>query len=1859
VIVSSPTFGGTGCLGNGPTNSHVVAEYIFQEGGGTTTINSGTDGESGDAVLIYGAAFSTNVPSSNAACGWSASFPSSGSGSLTPAVETSASYDPLAGATNFTLMAWVKRESVSSTNNTAARIVSDTSSTALTNTTAGFEFRFSGASGTLALRVNGNEVSTSVGGIAPNSNTWHHVAVVYDGTRPATNTLSRNVHFYVDGVQRGDGNTLTNVVVGSNTNKLTIGNSAVSRGVGNLLVGKLDDVRVLRGYAPAAVGDGKTNTTITCFMNSKDDFEPPTISCPTNITVSTNPGQCVATGVNLGAPVTSDNCGVASVTNNAPAQFPVGTTVVTWTVTDAVGNHTSCQQTVTVIDTEPPSISCPVDVTVNTTGGGCGASNVSLGQPTVADNCPGVSVANNAPATFPVGTTVVTWTATDASGNHNTCQQFVTVANQVPTISCQSNVTVNADAGNCYASGVNLGQPTISGNCGIASLTNNAPATFPVGTTTVTWTVVDANGSSNSCQQTVTVLDNQSPTISCPANVTVNADAGQCSASSVNLGQPVVSENCPGASVTNDAPATFPVGATTVTWTVTDAHGGSATCQQTVTVVDATKLDSDGDGMPDCWELSNELDPNDPANANMDADGDGYTNYEEYWMGTDPQQGPDPLSPGDPVTIHVDASYTGAVENGGVDAPYKRIQSAIDAASSNQITAIWVRPGIYNERPYCTGKANIHFFSDAGASATIIDGQHVNSSVVRIYDFTRATFRGFTIRNASTDWLGAGLRIEATNGVILVANNIITGNVTTNTSSSGGGGGIYLKTADGSRLVNNFITKNSARRGGGVLFAAGKPQFWHNTVADNAATDGKGGGISALLGIRPDIRNNIVWGNAGTGTVAQVHSSGLLFITNNVVQGGATGFNNIDADPKFISPVLNNYHIRVDSSARDAAVNLPLTWDADNEFRPEGAAKEIGADEFVDTDGDGLPDSWQSRYGTVDPSADNDNDGLTNLQEYQAGTDPTNPDSDGDGTIDGCDANPLVADTNTSNASNNGPICAGDTLQLHAAGVIGGSFSWTGPNGFTSTEQDPQITNAQPSASGAYYVTETAEGQSPVQSCTAVTVTAFPSAGITAPATVCPGFAGIVASVPDAGPGATYNWSISNGTIQSGQGTSSIRWKAGYGGSVQLGVTVTSRIGCSSSGLRDVAVQCPADALGLRGDYYDGREFNRLVFTRLDRAIDFNWGFLSPGPGIGKDDFSVRWTGQFTPQFSETYTFYTLSDDGVRVWINDQLVIDDWIKPSDSGHSGTLALTAGQKYNIKVAYYETFTRAYAKLWWWSASQPKELVPFNLPLPLDSDNDGLADDEEQLYGTDPLSTDTDGDGITDYEEIKLAFTNPLAADFDGTVTDVAVKNGYEISGSLGQWETNSTDIVAFDRRGYVEYSMTAPSADVYRIEVEGREQVSYQTEPSQFDLQLYVDGEYLGRQTLEATTTAYGKIHLYTPYLQPGSHTVRIFWDNAASYTSLRIRAVRFQRLGGPDANNNGVKDWVETRLRAMSGIEPGFPITSYVSPAFIEGRGRFLSMMSITTDGGVGVAPQHGPGHRWYANVPIDSVNHESQITISHQNGGLVEAGAVRWVTKNILDGGTLTIRKGDSLLLTAAPDGATSGTVAITIASTQYSTTPSQPVAHTFDTTGTFTVNGTFNNGTPQSGSLTVNVLDHTFTTEPACGISQTRRWDNFSVPADIVFDADPRFLKFAQIGTLTNDGRRVSLLIDQNEPRYVVSRIGASGPILASARAAGFQLFSAAETGLYVIETYEDGSELAETVIVLSPVLPDITIQIQIIMGGITFDDGTVYKELTAADFDELGQAKVRFLSSSQAITANCHTLAVVQGGAFVGNF
>jgi hypothetical protein len=317
------------------------------------------------------------------------------------------------------------------------------------------------------------------------------------------------------------------------------------------------------------------------------DNELPTIICPGNQTQTADAGACSAV-INLTTPTFADNCGVAStISNHSSSTFPVGTTTITWIVTDVNGNTSTCNQTVTIIDNEAPSISCAAAVSLNNDLGNCSAV-VTITAPTVGDNCAVATTVNNhTSTTYPLGISTVQWIVTDIYGNSNSCSQTVTVIdNEAPSITCAGNVVINNDAGLCLAI-ITLTSPTVGDNCGVATtVSDHALTTYPVGTTTVLWTVTDIHGNTNTCNQTVTVTDNEAPSITCATPASVNNDLGNCSAV-VTLTLPTVGDNCGLATTVSDhASTTYPVGTTTVLWTVTDIHGNTNTCNQTVTVTD-------------------------------------------------------------------------------------------------------------------------------------------------------------------------------------------------------------------------------------------------------------------------------------------------------------------------------------------------------------------------------------------------------------------------------------------------------------------------------------------------------------------------------------------------------------------------------------------------------------------------------------------------------------------------------------------------------------------------------------------------------------------------------------------------------------------------------------------------------------------------------------------------------------------------------------------------------------------------------------------------------------------------------------------------------------------------------------------------------------------------------------------------------------------------------------------------------------------------------------------------------------------------------------------------------------------------
>jgi hypothetical protein len=272
----------------------------------------------------------------------------------------------------------------------------------------------------------------------------------------------------------------------------------------------------------------------------------------------------------------TDLCGAVSLSvSPLLSVFPPGTTVVTFTATDEQGNTSTATRTIEIVDTTPPVLSAPAGVVAEATAV---LSLLDPGTATATDLFP-VVVENDAPEDgFPLGTTVVTWTARDSSGNEASATQEITFTDTTPpAIALPADVTAEATA---------LRTPVAIGTVAATDIFavdvgNDAPADgYPLGLTLVTWTAIDAHGNEAAGVQRVTVVDTTPPALEVPPDISLTA-AGPLTP--VAIGEAAATDLFDPLTITNDAPASgFPPGRTVVTWTAEDANGNRISKTQTV-----------------------------------------------------------------------------------------------------------------------------------------------------------------------------------------------------------------------------------------------------------------------------------------------------------------------------------------------------------------------------------------------------------------------------------------------------------------------------------------------------------------------------------------------------------------------------------------------------------------------------------------------------------------------------------------------------------------------------------------------------------------------------------------------------------------------------------------------------------------------------------------------------------------------------------------------------------------------------------------------------------------------------------------------------------------------------------------------------------------------------------------------------------------------------------------------------------------------------------------------------------------------------------------------------------------------------
>lgn len=484
-----------------------------------------------------------------------------------------------------------------------------------------------------------------------------------------------------------------------------------------------------------------------------------------------------------------------------------------------------------------------------------------------------------------------------------------------------------------------------------------------------------------------------------------------------------------------------------------------------------------------------------------------------------------------------------------------------------------------------------------------------------------------------------------------------------------------------------------------------------------------------------------------------------------------------------------------------------------------------------------------------------------------------------------------------------------------------------------------------------------------------------------------------------------------------------------------------------------------------------------------------------------------------------------------------------------------------------------------------------------------------------------------------------------------ISTVATATGASADMTVGPWIAQGDALTAQDRRGEVTWNVQVAQAALHLIELSVREANALKTASSNFPLKLFVDGQYVGTRTLAATSTQPANALWFAPWLTSGEHTIRVVWDGSADYTLMKVDSLALHRVGGVDTDENGVPDWADRRLHLFNGIDASAAeVHSAVSPLPIEGRARWPQLTTLTlADSSI---PVHaGAGYRWYAELPLNADSY-LPLLYSGENGAVQRSLNVRWTPHDALAGGIFNVRAGSSLRV-AVP---ASTEEMATLTSNGVAVTLSSGVAElVFPTAGTYSLVGRVDGveGVREAETV-VNVF--AVPTLPVTFPGMVMRERIVSRPTlavGVELQADPRLGLSAPV----NNAHQIAWLADDNVDRRLVARVGADGPVLASAEIPGTALLANLDTYTRLIERLPDGTTDTETLVIMSPVRPGYAIRLEIFVAGVVFDDGTRVKILNPEDLDELGQARVRMLRPPSATTSVCHRTQLLHGGVVIG--
>ena len=532
---------------------------------------------------------------------------------------------------------------------------------------------------------------------------------------------------------------------------------------------------------------------------------------------------------------------------------------------------------------------------------------------------------------------------------------------------------------------------------------------------------------------------------------------------------------------------------------------------------------------------------------------------------------------------------------------------------------------------------------------------------------------------------------------------------------------------------------------------------------------------------------------------------------------------------------------------------------------------------------------------------------------------------------------------------------------------------------------------------------------------------------------------------------------------------------------------------------------------------------------------------------------------------------------------------------------------------------------------------------------DLDGDSLTNRQEFLLGTRANLKDSDGDGVDDGDEINIYHSNPLVKDTPPPVKLADLPLG-SFQAPPGTWlQTADGGLLSNERRGAVSFSVSIETPGVYLVELRATARSSGNYVPA-IPIIASVDGVEIGRADVAA---AGSRLRWLTAYLTAGIHTATIDNRNVRRSLLLEIQSLTFYQHEGADIDANGNPDWMDNLLRRDDhfAAESG---ESATSPVCVEGTDRFPGDATISGPDGP-IETQQGLAGHWFANVPLDPSG-DTKIVASFEGGTLHEERAIRWVATNIFGApANLRVRVGDSLKLTAVPVGSdASATISKITRDGEILSEGSalETLIVAFDKPGTFTLSAyAVTDQASLTASVQVDVVAADFGPDFSLAAGTPRVWDLPGVAHSLVLETDSDLI-LDEFDRQASQSRRVTVTYPNGQSGYprVLARLWKHGPIAAATNVNAFYLVPPSINGnAQIFEIMADGTRVVEVRYVLDGHIPrDLSIWLQFLVTDAVFADGSTSHELTAADFDGNGEARLlMYKAPGNGVAFICHSI------------